>query len=83
MEEQMARRPYWLDDEALYKGPDHEGYCLIDGGGYEATEVLALTDAWVSSDSRAVDARLDVRECWHGLAALLDALIEAATHDGL
>ena len=36
----MGKRLFWVDDNAIHNGPDHEGYWLIDGGGYEATEPL-------------------------------------------
>ncbi len=42
----MSKRLMWVDDNAIHNGPDIEGYWLIDGGGYEATELQAIVDAW-------------------------------------
>ena len=49
---------------------------LIDKIGDEETQLQALAAVWRSNDIRAVKAQSNVRGCWPGLAALLDAPIE-------
>ncbi len=71
------RRLMWVEESAIHNGPDTEGYWLIDGGGYDATEVQAIADAWdnhrmaceVGSDSH----RMKTERLVHHL---LDALTE-------
>ena len=75
----MGKRLFWVDDNAIHNGPDHEGYWLIDGGGYEATEVQAITDAWgkeYHDDPIPNDWKYEIRKWWPELAVPLDALIE-------
>ena len=75
----MSKRLMWVDDNAIHNGPDIEGYWLIDGGGYEATELqdiadaweayIECSDAWISQTSTRPDA-------WITLVRLLDASAE-------
>ncbi len=71
----MAKRLFWIDDNAIHNGPDHEGYWLIDGGGWEATELQDIKDAW-NEYKEAVFLRshpLKVNT-WNRMYDLLDAL---------
>ena len=75
----MGKRLFWVDNDAIHNGPDHEGYWLIDGGGWEATELQAIADAYQATLDEAPYLNTGgvprlLRTEAPELAALLDAL---------
>ena len=77
----MSKRLMWVDDNAIHNGPDIEGYWLIDGGGYEATELQAIADAWrkwLNAVETATDST-EILNAWESFEKEVDALVERGT----